>query len=72
MPIDKSIQNCLNILMGKLISRKELAEELSVSVQTIRRLEKKGLPSIRTAVNVGKSQPRYVLEEVISWMKEHA
>ena len=48
-----------------MLSKKELAQELNVSQMTINRLMAKGLPYIK----VGK-QVRFVLEEVIEWLKE--
>jgi excisionase family DNA binding protein len=48
-----------------MITKKELAEELKISLPTIDRQLKLGMPHI----NIGKAV-RFELEEVIKWLKE--
>jgi len=46
------------------ITRRELADKLSISNQTIRRFERQGMPSLQVG-----SYPRYNLEEVLAWIQ---
>lgn len=50
----------------KLITRKELAEMLRVSMKEISVLEKKGLPVMR----LGYRTKRYDYDKVIKWIDE--
>ncbi len=51
---------------GELLTRKELAQKLKVSVITINRWEKSGLPVIK----VNGNRPRYDYQKVLDWMNK--
>lgn len=48
-----------------MLTKKELAEELRISIPTIDRQLKLGMPH----VNIGKAV-RFELDEVVKWLKE--
>lgn len=49
----------------ELLKIEELSDKLKVSQATIYRLMKKGLPVVKVANNT-----RYILEDVVQWLKE--
>lgn len=48
-----------------MLTKKQLAEKLKVSVYTIDRLRKKGLPAVKVGSNI-----RFDYEDVAKWLKE--
>ena len=48
-----------------MLNKKELAEELKISLITVERYMKKGMPYIKTPT----SRVRFELEKVNAWMK---
>ena len=58
-----------------MLTQKELAAELKLSVSCIGSLMKEGLPClyVGTVCRRGRgSRPRYVIDEVVAWMQERA
>lgn len=50
-----------------LIDRYQLAKAMGVSITTIDRLRKRGMP----CVMLGGASPRYALSDCLAWVKEH-
>lgn len=51
--------------MEKLLTTKELASELQVTIQSIYNWKAKGMPFIKVG-----SQNRYILADVIEWLQK--
>jgi len=52
---------------GRLLSKREVAGLLNLSVRTIDNLQRRGLPYMR----IGPRRNRYDAAEVMAWVKEH-
>src|SRR5690606_38071169 len=62
---------CAGFLLGgsmeHALTRQQLCARLQISESTVRRLERLGMPVTRA----GPKSPRYDLEEVKNWLREH-
>ena len=54
-------------MQEKLLTTKELANELNVVPMTINRWKKKGLPYLQASKN---GTVRFILKDVVKWLKE--
>lgn len=50
----------------QILTRKQLAKKLQISMRKIARLEEEGLPTMHLATNL----PRYDYTEVVEWLKK--
>jgi transcriptional regulator with XRE-family HTH domain len=58
------VSTMLRPTIGTALTRRELAEELRVSSQTIRRWERQGMPFLPW----GRRLKRYILADVRAWL----
>lgn len=67
MPIYKTLDGDMLIPEGDLLTKREIAKEIGVSISTMQRWQRQGLPFVEYSNNING----YVLADVLAWVKQN-